>query len=439
MTIISKTLAAELKRRRRSLMRTMGDNAIAIIPAAREATRSRDTDYAYRQDSNFYYLSGFKEPEALMVLVPGRKAGQFLMFCRERDPLKETWHGRRLGVEQAPSALGADDAFPIGDIDDILPGLLEGRQFVYHTLGKDQLFDAQLLGWLNQARSSRRDGADPDAFISLDYHLHEMRVQKSRQELILLKKAAKISANAHKRVMQICKPGMHEYQLEACLIHEYRTNNACHAFLPIVGSGENGCILHYTENTDELEDGTLVLIDSGAEFEGYAGDITRTFPVNGRFSKEQRAVYEVVLAAQLAAIKAVKPGNHWNDPHDAAVKALTQGLRELGILKGSVSSLLKDQAYKPYYMHTTGHWLGQDVHDVGEYKIDGNFRLLEPGMVLTIEPGLYLNDSRKIPKKYRNIGIRIEDDVVVTKKGHEVISADVPKTVQQIESVMNPA
>lgn len=439
MTNISKTLATELKRRRRSLMRTMGDNAIAIIPAAREAIRSRDTEYAYRQDSNFYYLSGFKEPEALMVLVPGRKAGQFLMFCRERDPLKETWHGRRLGVERAPSALGADDAFPIGDIDDILPGLLEGRQYVYHTLGKDQLFDAQLLGWLNQARSSRRNGADPDAFISLDYHLHEMRVQKSRQELILLKKAAKISAGAHKRAMQQCRPGMHEYELEACLISEYRSNNACHAFLPIVGSGENGCILHYTENTDELEDGSLVLIDSGAEFEGYAGDITRTFPVNGRYTKDQKKVYEIVLAAQLAAIEAVKPGNHWNDPHDAAVKVLTEGLKELGILKGSVSSLIKDEAYKPYYMHTTGHWLGQDVHDVGEYKIDGNFRELEPGMVLTIEPGLYLNNSRKIPKKYRNIGIRIEDDVVVTKKGHEVISADVPKTVQQIESLMNPA
>ncbi len=420
-------------------MRTMGDNAIAIIPSAKESIRSRDTEYPYRHDSNFYYLSGFTEPDSLMVLIPGRKAGQFLMFCRERDPLKETWHGRRLGVERAPSALGADDAFPISDIDDILPGLLEGRQHVYHTLGKDQLFDAQMLGWLKQARSSRRSGSDPDSFISLDYHLHEMRVHKSKQEQALLKKAAKISADAHKRTMQACKPGMHEYELEACLIHHYRSNNACHAFAPIVGGGENGCILHYTENSDVLEDGELVLIDSGAEFAGYAGDITRTFPVNGRFSKSQKAVYEIVLASQLAAIDAVKPGNHWNDPHDVAVKVLTQGLKDLGVLKGSLSSLLKNQAHKPYYMHTTGHWLGQDVHDVGEYKIDGNFRLLEPGMVLTIEPGLYLNNSRKIPKRYRNIGIRIEDDVVVTKKGHEIISSAVPKTVQQIESLMNPA
>ncbi|MCL4135263.1 UNVERIFIED_CONTAM: hypothetical protein GTU68_037896, partial [Idotea baltica] len=350
-------MAAELKRRRRALMRAMGDNAIAIIPAAKETIRSRDTEYPYRQDSNFNYLCGFEEPESLMVLIPGRKAGQFIMFVRERDPLKETWHGRRLGVERAPSALAADDAFPIGDIDDILPGLLEGRQHVYHTLGKDQHFDAQLLGWLKQARSSRRDGADPDSFISLDYHLHEMRVQKSRQEQSILKKAAKISADGHKRAMQLCKPGMHEYELEAALIHHYRRNNSCHAFMPIVGGGENGCILHYTENSDVLEDGSLVLIDSGAEYDGYAGDITRTFPVNGKFSKDQKEVYEIVLASQLAAIDAVKPGNHWNDPHDAAVKVLTQGLRDLGILKGSLSSLLKEQAYKPYYMHTTGHWL----------------------------------------------------------------------------------
>jgi len=439
MTTISKAHAAELKRRRRAIMRAMGDNSIALIPAANKVTRSRDTEYPYRQDSNFNYLCGFNEPESLMVLVPGRKAGQFLMFCRERDPQKETWHGRRLGVERAPAVLGADDAFPIGDIDEILPGLLEGRQYVYHTLGKDQQFDAQLLGWLKRARSSRRSGSDPDAFISLDYHLHEMRVQKSRYELGLLKKAAKISADAHKRTMQVCQPGMHEYELEASLIHSYRSNNARHAFPPIVGGGENGCILHYTENTDELEDGSLVLIDSGAEYEGYAGDITRTFPVNGQFSKDQKTVYEIVLAAQLAAIDAVKPGNHWNDPHDAAVKVLTQGLRDIGILKGSLSSLLKDQAYKPYYMHTTGHWLGHDVHDVGEYKIDGNFRLLEPGMVLTIEPGLYLNNSRKIPKKYRNIGIRIEDDVVVTKDGRDVISSAVPKSVENIESLMNPA
>lgn len=437
--MISKTLAAELKRRRRSLMRVMGNNSIAVIPTARVALRNRDSAFAYRQDSNFYYLSGFSEPEAVLVLVPGRKAGQYIMFCRERDKLKETWNGRRLGVDQAPGYLGADDAFPITDIDDILPGLLEGRQSVYHTLGKDQAFDTQLLGWLKQARSSRKRGvSDPDAFISLDYHLHDMRVHKSRAELALMRKAARISAAGHSRAMRECRPGMREFELEACLVSEYTRQGCPHAFLPIVGGGKNGCILHYTENCDELIDGDLVLIDSGAEYQGYAGDITRTFPVNGLFSEAQKAVYEIVLDAQLAAIKAVQPGNHWNDPHTAAVHVLTRGLRDLGILKGNLKSLIKDEAYKPWYMHRTGHWLGQDVHDVGEYKLGGNWRLLEPGMVLTVEPGLYLGGNRKIPGRYRNIGIRIEDDVVVTHDGHDVLSSGVPKTVGDIESLMLP-
>ncbi len=437
--MLGKTYAAELKRRRRSLMRMMGNNSIAVLPSARQAFRSGDTEFRYRQDSNFFYLSGFAEPEALIVLVPGRKTGQYLMFCRERDAQKETWHGRRLGVDQAPAALGADDAFPISDLDDILPGLLEGRQHVYHTLGKDQLFDAQLLGWLNQARSSRMRGSDPDSFISLDYHVHDMRVHKSRSEIALLRKAAQISASGHNLAMQSCEPGMREYELEASLVGEYTRNGATHAFLPIVGGGENGCILHYTENDTLLKDGDLVLIDSGAEYRGYAGDITRTFPVNGAFSEAQKEVYNLVLEAQLAAIDAVQPGNHWNDPHDAAVRIITRGLRQLGILKGTLAKLIRDQAYKPYYMHRTGHWLGQDVHDVGEYKLDGHWRLLEPGMVLTIEPGLYLGTDRKIPKRYRNTGIRIEDDVLVTDAGYEVLSADVPKQVDAIESLMASA
>ncbi len=434
--MISKTLAAELKRRRRSLMRVMGENAIAVIPAARVATRSADTHYRYRQDSNFSYLTGFNEPDALMVLVPGRKAGQYLIFCRERDPQQETWHGRRLGVERAPESLGADDAFPIGDIDDILPGLLEGRQHVYHTLGKDQAFDVQLLGWMSKARSTRQTNTDPDSFISVDYHLHDMRLHKSRLEIATLKKAAKISVAAHRLAMQSCRAGMYEYELEACLIGEYTRQGAEHAFLPIVGSGANGCILHYTENTDVVREGQLVLIDSGAEFEGYAGDITRTFPINGCFSVDQKTVYDIVLEANMAAIEKVKPGNHWNDPHDAAVRVLTRGLRELGVLKGNLTSLIKKQAYKPYYMHRTGHWLGRDVHDVGEYKLDDNWRLLEPGMCLTIEPGLYLGNQRKIPKRYRNLGIRVEDDVVVTGDGADVLTKGVPKSTVDIEFLM---
>ena len=418
-------------------MRAMGDGAIAVIPAARVAMRSRDTDYAYRPDSNFHYLSGFDEPDALMVLVPNRKAGEYLMFCRERDPDKEIWHGRRLGVERAPAALGADDAFPIGDIDDILPGLLEGRHSVYHTLGKDQAFDAQLLGWLSRSRASRRSlGESPDMFVSLDFHLHEMRVHKSRAEIASLRRAARISAAGHRRAMARARPGLREYELEAELIAEYTREGATHAFLPIVGGGANACILHYTENRDVLEDGDLVLIDSGAEHEKYAGDITRTFPVNGRFSEAQRRVHDIVLAAQLAAIEAVRPGASWNAPHEAAVKVLTRGLRDLGILKGRLDTLLRDEAYKPWYMHRTGHWLGMDVHDAGEYKIGDDWRVLEPGMVLTVEPGLYLGDSRKVPRAYRNIGIRIEDDVVVTADGCEVISADVPKSAADIERFM---
>ncbi len=433
----SKSQGAELKRRRRALMRIMGDNSIAVIPAARACMRSRDTEYPYRANSNMLYLSGFDEPDALMVLVPGRRAGQYLMFCRERDAQKETWHGRRLGVEEAPEALGADDAFPIGDLDDILPGLLENKQSVFHTLGKDLAFDAQLLGWLNQARSSRRrEGGDPDTFISLDFHLDEMRVIKSRTELASLRQAARLTASAHARVMRAVKPGMHEYELEAELIAEYRASHADHAFLPIVGGGENGCILHYTENNDVLENEELVLIDSGAELAGYAGDITRTFPVNGTFTEAQKSVYNIVLEAQLAAIDAVRPGNHWNDPHEAAVKVLTRGLRDIGVLKGKLPTLIREEAYKPYYMHRTGHWLGMDVHDVGEYKINGDWRVLEPGMVLTVEPGLYLGDSRKVPKAYRNIGIRIEDDVVVTRDGHEVLTSGVPKSVDDIEALM---
>lgn len=434
----SKTQAAEFKRRRRALMRIMGNNSIALIPAARERIRSRDTEYRYRADSNLLYLSGFDEPEALMVLVPNRKSGQYLMFCRERDQLKETWQGRRLGVDDAPEVLGADDAFPIADIDDILPGLLENKQSVFHTLGKDQAFDAQVLQWLNKARSSRsRDGGDPDTFVSLDYHVHEMRLFKSRIEINQMKQAAKLSAAAHCRVMKTAKPGMREYELEAQIVAQYKSRGAEHAFLPIVGSGANSCILHYTENNDIINDNELVLVDSGAELGYYAGDITRTFPANGQFTKAQKTLYNVVLEAQLAAIDKTRPGNHWNEPHEAAVKVLTKGLRDIGVLKGKLTQLVKDEAYKPYYMHKTGHWLGMDVHDVGEYRINGDWRVLEPGMVITVEPGLYLGNSRNVPKEYRNLGIRIEDDVVVTRDGCEIITDAVPKSVDDIEAYMS--
>lgn len=433
----TKTVKKERQRRRRNLMRIMGDNAIAIVPAAPARTRSRDTEYRYRQDSDFFYLSGFEEPESILVLIPGRAAGEYILFCRDRDPAQEIWHGRRVGVDRAPTLLEVDDAFPISDIDDILPGLLEGRDAVYYSLGKDPAFDTRLMGWINRVRASTRSVARaPTTFVSLDFHLHEMRVHKSRTELSVMRRAAKVSAAGHVAAMKQCAPGKMEYELEATLIGEYKAKGATHAFLPIVGGGDNGCILHYTENNRLLNDGDMVLIDSGAEVQGYAGDISRTFPVNGTFSPPQRELYQLVLDAQLAAIEQVRPGNHWNDPHDAAVKVLTKGLVKLGLLKGSVSRLIKDGAYRKFYMHRTGHWLGMDVHDVGEYKIDGQWRLLEPGMVLTIEPGLYISSGKGIAKRYANTGIRIEDNVAVTRDGYEVLTASAPKTIEEIEALM---
>lgn len=434
----TKTIRTERRRRRKTLMRIMGNEAIAILPAAPSRTRSRDTEYRYRQDSDFKYLSGFDEPESLLVLIPGRPAGEYLVFCRDRDPQQETWHGRRVGVERAPEVLDADDAFPISDLDDILPGLLEGRQKVFYSMGRDTAFDARMMGWLNRVRAhAPRTGLKaPSSFVSLDFHLHEMRLIKSRAEISLLRKAAKISADGHRHAMQQAEPGHMEYEVEARLIGEYKRRGATHSFLPIVGGGDNGCILHYTENNRELSDGDLVLVDSGAEYEGYAGDITRTWPVNGTFTKAQRDIYQLVLDSQLAAIEQVKPGNHFNDPHEAAVKVLTKGLVKLGLLKGQPAALRKEEAYRRFYMHRTSHWLGMDVHDVGEYRIDGEWRLLEPGMVITIEPGLYIGDSKDIPKAYRNLGVRIEDDVVVTKTGHEVLTDSVPKSIDAIEAEM---
>ncbi len=429
----------EFKRRRKQLMRMMDRDSIAIIPAAPQRIRNNDVEYPYRQDSDFLYLTGFPEPEAVAVLVPGRKHGEYILFCRERNAEMETWHGRRAGQEGAVEQYGADDAFPIDDIDEILPGLLEDREAVYYTIGKDTHFDQQLMDWVNHLRQQSRRGAHPPyEFINLDYLLHDMRLYKSRSELRLMRHAAKITAAAHKRAMQVCRPGMYEFEIEAEYLYTFRKANAEPAYSSIVGGGENGCILHYVENNAELRDGDLLLIDAGAEYAGYASDVTRTFPVNGRYSKTQRALYELVLAAQKAAIKKIKPGNHWNDPHKAAVRVLTRGLIELGLLKGSLPTLLKKEAYRKFYMHRTGHWLGMDVHDVGDYKIDGHWRLLEPGMVMTVEPGLYIApDTKGVAKRWKGIGIRIEDDVLVTKDGNEILTSDIPKEPGDIEALMN--
>jgi Xaa-Pro aminopeptidase len=420
-------------------MALMDPNSIAIIPSAREQVRSRDTGYPFRQDSDFYYLSGFTEPDAVLVLLPGRRHGQFVMFCRERDAGRELWHGKRAGPEGVCSKFAADDAFPIGDIDDILPGLLEGRERVYYSMGRSAEFDRRIMGWVNSIRGKASSGAvPPGEFTDLDHMLHELRLYKSAAELRLMRKAADISARAHRRAMQACRGGLYEYQLEAELQHEFATCGARFPAYPsIVGSGQNACIMHYVENSDKMRDGDLVLIDAGCELQYYASDVTRTFPVNGRFSTEQRALYELVLRAQLAAIAEIKPGNHWNQPHDASVRAFTEGLVELGLLKGSVAGLIKRNAYHAFYMHRVGHWLGLDVHDVGDYRVGDEWRVLEPGMVMTVEPGLYIAaGDTTVAKKWRGIGIRIEDDVVVTEDGCEVISAGVPKTVEAIEELM---
>lgn len=435
-----KITSKEFARRRKNLMAQLGKNSIAIFPSASILVRNKDAEYPFRQDSDFYYLSGFAEPEAVLVLIPGRKHGEVVMFCRERDITMELWNGYRAGPEGLCADYGADDAFPIGDIDDILPGLLEGRDRVYYSMGRDAAFDKRLMDWVNLIRSNERSGAQPPGeFIDPDHMLHDMRLIKSAAERRVMKEAGAITARAHMRAMSNCAPGVFEYQLEAEINHEFmRAGSRSPAYSAIVGGGANGCILHYVENNEELKAGDLVLIDAGCELEYYAADVTRTFPVSGKFSKEQRALYEIVLAAHAAAVAETRAGNHWNQPHDAAVKVITEGLVKLGLLKGKVSTLIKKEAYRDFYMHRTGHWLGMDVHDVGDYKVGGEWRLLEPGMVMTVEPGIYVSpDNTKVAKKWRGIGIRVEDDVLVTKDGCEVYTEAVPKSIEEIESLMS--
>jgi Xaa-Pro aminopeptidase len=429
----------EFKRRRKELMEMMGEDSIAILPSAPVRMRNRDVDYPYRQDSDFYYLTGFPEPAAVMVLIPGREHGEYILFCRERDLKNETWNGPMAGQEGAVERYGADDSFPIADIDDILPGLLENREKVYCIMGRDKEFDQNLIGWINRLREQVRSGIHtPGEFVALDHLLHDMRLYKSAAEVKCMRHAAEVSATAHIRAMQSCRPGRMEYQLEGELLYEFVQGGCRHpAYSSIVGGGKNGCILHYIENSAPLQDGDLVLIDAGAEYDHYAADITRTFPVNGRFSQEQRQLYDLVLKAQYAAIEQVQPGNHWNQPHEAAVQVLTAGMVELGLLQGEVPELIETEAYKRLYMHRTGHWLGMDVHDVGEYKLGEAWRVLEPGMVLTVEPGIYIPaNSEGIDPKWWGIGIRIEDDVLVTREGHEVLTRGVPKEADEIEALM---
>ena len=428
----------EHARRRRQLMKTMGKGAIAILPAAPERQRNGDVHYHYRPDSDFHYLTGFNEPEAVAVLVPGREQAEFILFVRDRDPARETWDGRRAGPEGAVREFGADDAFPIGDIDDILPGLIERCDRVYYSMGQFADFDQRVFGWVNGLKGQSKNGIhSPQEFVALDHALHDMRLYKSRAEAAVMRQSARIAVGAHVRAMRVTRPGMTEYQVMAELLHEFHRHGADISYHPIVGGGANGCILHYHENADVLQDGELLLIDAGCEYGLYASDITRTFPVNGRFTPEQKAIYEVVLDAQEAALAVIGPGRHWNEAHDSAVRAITQGLVRLGLLKGRVPTLIKEEAYKKFYMHRTGHWLGMDVHDVGEYKVGTEWRVLEPGMAFTIEPGLYIAPGSKgVADKWQGIGIRIEDDVLVTASGNELLTAGLPRTPAEIERVM---
>ncbi|MFQ5546709.1 MAG: aminopeptidase P N-terminal domain-containing protein [Woeseia sp.] len=427
----------EFLKRRRQLMRMVGSGGIAVLPSAPVRLRSRDVEYRFRQDSDFYYLTGFAEPDAVAVLAPGRDKGEYILFCRDRDSDKERWDGSRAGPDGAVEHYGADDAFPIDDIDDILPGIMESCSSVYYTMGAYTDFDRRMADWVRSLRSRNAKGIHtPDEFVALDHILHDMRLYKSRAEISAMRRSAKITVSAHKRAIAIVQPGMFEYEVEAEYVHEFRRRGATISYPPIVGTGINACTLHYIDNNARLANGELLLIDAGCEYDYYASDVTRTVPVSGRFEPAQREIYEIVLEAQLAAIGKTCKGNHWNDPHDAAVRVITRGLRKNGLLEGSLPRLLREGAYRQFFMHRTGHWIGMDVHDVGDYKVGDEWRLLESGMVMTVEPGIYIPASRKVPARWRNIGVRIEDDVAVTNTGPDVLSKGLVKEADDIENLM---
>jgi Xaa-Pro aminopeptidase len=429
---------SEYQRRRKLLMNLARRPAALIVPAAPTRVRSVDAFYAYRQDSDLAYLTGFEEPDAVLVMVPGRTAAQSILFCRERSVERERWDGETMGPERAVEQLGVDDAFPIEDIDDILPNLIDARERVYYHFGRDPEFDLKVLSWINRLRTQRARGAQPpESIIALGHLLGDLRLFKSKAELKLLKKAADISALAHQRVMQTVRPGLSENQIEAELLYVFRSHNAVAAYEPTVAAGKNACTLHYRGNKSPLLAGDLLLVDAGCELAFYASDITRTLPISGRFNPAQRELYDIVLAAQTAAIQAVRVGHEWRAIHDAALREIVRGLIALKLCRGSIEKVLQTGAYKSYFPHKTGHWLGLDVHDVGDYHIEGSSRILEPGMVLTVEPGIYIAaDDLKAPKALRGQAVRIEDEVVTTERGPQLLTESVPKTVAAIESLM---
>ena len=435
---------SEFKRRRTALMNLMAPESIAVIPAAGTRTRNRDTEYLFRQDSDFHYLTGFNEPDALLVLAPGRAHGEVILFCRERHARSELYDGERLGPERAAQIVGVDDGFPSADVSDILPGMLEGRERIYVNLGDHPEFEQRLLGWVSGIRARESGGAQtPGEFFALKHLLHEQRLTKSAAEIRVMREAARITAAGHVRAMQACRPGMTETQLEAELVYEFMRSGArTTAYPSIVGSGANACVLHYVENTATLRKNDLVLIDAGCEFQQYAADLTRTFPVSGRFDGPRRALYQIVLEANKAAIDACVTGALFMDPHRVAVEVMIHGLLDLGLLEGDFDEVLETESYRSLCPHNTSHWLGLDVHDVGDYRVDGEWRSLEPGMALTVEPGIYIPDTEAnahLPAEFRGVGIRVEDDVLITAEGPDVLTEEAPKEVVDIEAVMRAA
>jgi Xaa-Pro aminopeptidase len=435
---LTQDVAVRAARRQRLAQAMPG--GIAVIPTAPERTRNRDTHYPYRYDSYFYYLTGFQEPESVLVIVAD-PAPRSILFCRERSLEREIWDGFRHGPEGARERFGFDEAHPIAALDDAMPALLAERASLWTPMGADPEWDARAMRWLNAVRANARSGvAAPQQLHDVRAPLDDMRLVKDAQELAVMRKAAAISCGAHRRAMQATRPGRNEFEIEAELLYEFRRHGAQFpAYWPIVAGGANACVLHYVSNDAPLADGGLLLIDAGCELDGYAADITRTFPVNGRYSGAQREVYELVLAAQAAAIAEVRAGKGWNEPHDAAVKVLAQGMLDLKLLSGSLDAVLEKETYKRFYMHRTGHWLGLDVHDAGEYKRAGQWRALAPGNVLTVEPGLYIRAADDVPERLRDIGVRIEDDVLVTQGGCEVLTAQAPKAVAEVEALMRDA
>ncbi|MGH8124256.1 MAG: aminopeptidase P N-terminal domain-containing protein [Rhodanobacteraceae bacterium] len=427
---------AEFSRRREELMHMAGEGAALVVAAAPQRMRNADAAWPYRQDSDFHYLTGFPEPDAVLALMPGRGRGEVVLFCRERDSVRERLEGERIGPDAAVERFGVDDAFPVEDIDDILPGMLEGRTRLYCHFGRENEFDAQLLRWMRRLRSSRGGGVVPREFVALGHLLHELRLYKSPAELVLMRRAAKIATDAQLAAVRVARPGAAEYEVEAALLHAMRSRGAVPSYAPIVAAGANACIMHYTTSRGTLDRGDLLLIDAGAEVECYASDITRTWPVGGKFSREQRALYGIVVDAQQAAIGEVRAGRPFSAAHEAATRVIVRGLCALKLVRGGARAVLKSGDYRRFFPHKTGHWIGLDVHDVGDYRVDDEPRMLEPGMVVTVEPGLYIPlDDTSVAARWRGLGIRIEDDVAVGTHRNEVLTAALPRDIHEVEMI----